>query len=84
MRTIRLKPFLFRILLCPDDFPNLKHPPGAVLDILEILVEFLLIMKYEDLFTTAKVMMNEKTGESEVFMYVIDTEFEKLCTIVTK
>jgi hypothetical protein len=46
-------------LLNVQDFPSLKGPSGAVLSIMEILVEFLLTVDYEDIVLRPKILIDE-------------------------
>jgi hypothetical protein len=70
------------LLLRAEDFPDIIHPSGAVLDILQILAEFLLNIEYEDLILSPQIMLN-KNGEREISTYATATEFEKICKVVT-
>lgn len=71
-------------LLSAADFPDLLQPHGAVLDILEVIGEFLLSITVEDLCLRPEIMFNEKTGEREISTYATSKEFEKICHVISE
>ena len=71
-------------LFPPDTFLNLKHPSGAVLDILQLLAEFLLTIDYDDLILKPAIMMNEITGERQISTYATGKQFEKICSVIAQ
>jgi hypothetical protein len=70
-------------LIDPADTPNLQQPYGCVLDIIQVIAEFLLSIDYEDIIKKPEIMVTED-GEREISTYTTGNQFEKICETVHK
>lgn len=70
-------------LINPEDTPNLQQPYGCVLDIIQVIAEFLLSIDYKDIILKPEIMLTED-GEREISTYTTAKQFEQICDIVHK
>lgn len=68
-------------MITEDDYPNLSHPSGAVLDIVQIISEFLLNIEYDDLLMVPKTLMIEEVVQS-ISTYPTSRQFHRICAAV--
>ena len=70
-------------LIDPEETRNLQQPYGCVLDILQVIGEFLLTIEYEDLILKPEIMLTED-GEREISTYTTAKQFERICEVIHK
>ena len=64
-------------LISEDDFPDLVHPAGAVLDLLQVIADFLLKIQPEDIILEPQIMLDDSRNR-EISTYATAMQFEKL------
>ena len=70
-------------LLDTNDFPDLQCPSGAVLDIMQILSEFLININYEDIDLVPRIMVSE-AGVKSISTFPTCEAFQLLCEKVSE